>query len=110
MKGFNTGSNIEVAKLPVFNGEAGRVGGFITACKLYFRMRIRGATVEEQTQWVLLYVQEELVDVQKENILEDLKTEEAKFGSAEEFLLELKKEFGGGDKELVKVAELRRLE
>ena len=30
----------------------------------------------------------------KENILEDLKTEEVEFGSAEKFLLELKKEFG----------------
>ena len=43
----NTRSNIEVAKLPVFNREAGRVGGFIMACRLYLRMRIRGATVEE---------------------------------------------------------------
>jgi len=44
----NTESNIEMAKPPVFNGKVGRVGGFITACKLYLRMRIRGATVEEQ--------------------------------------------------------------
>ena len=50
VKGFNTGSNIEVAKLPVFNGEAGRVGGFIIACRLYLRIRMRGATMEEQIQ------------------------------------------------------------
>ena len=37
-----------MAKLPVFNGEAERVGGFITACKLYLRMKMREATVEEQ--------------------------------------------------------------
>jgi len=29
---------------------------------------------------------------------------------AEEFLTDIKKEFGGGDEESVKVAELRRLE
>ena len=32
------------------------------------------------------------------------------FGSAGEFLLELKKEFGRKDKKLVKVAELKRME
>ena len=46
----------------------------------------------------------------KENLLENLETEEIEFESVGEFLLELKKEFGGGDKELVKVAELKRIE
>ena len=35
------------SQLPVFNGEAEKVGRFITACRLYLRMRIRGITVEE---------------------------------------------------------------
>jgi len=35
---------------------------------------------------------------------------EAEFGSVGEFLLELRKEFGGGNGESVKVAELRRPE
>jgi len=56
MEGSNTGSNIEMVKPPVFNGEAERVGEFITAYRLYLRIRMRGATVEEQIQWVLLYV------------------------------------------------------
>ena len=59
-------------KLPVFNGEAGRVGGFITICSLYLRMQMRGTMVEEQIQWVLSYIQGGSVDVWKENILEDL--------------------------------------
>jgi len=43
-------------------------------------------------------------------VLEDLKTGEAEFGSAGEFLLELKREFGGGDEKSVKVEELKRIE
>ncbi len=41
-------------------------------CRLYLRMKMREAAVEEQIQWVLLYMQRESVDVWKENILEDL--------------------------------------
>ena len=67
--GPNTGSHMEVAKPAIFNGEAGRVGGFITACRLYIKMKLRGNTVEEQVQWVLTYVQGGSVDVWKENIM-----------------------------------------
>ena len=48
MEGSNTESNIKVAKPPVFNREAEKVEGFITACRLYLRMRMRKAIVEEQ--------------------------------------------------------------
>ena len=50
------------------------------------------------------------VDVQKENIIEELESGEVKYESIEEFLTSLKKEFGGGEKELVKAVELRKLE
>ena len=46
--GSNTGSHMEVAKPAIFSGEVGRVGGFITACRLYIKMKLRGNTVEEQ--------------------------------------------------------------
>jgi len=51
-----TGANMEVAKPAIFNGEVGKVGGFIMVCRLFLRMKLRGATVEEQVQWVLSYV------------------------------------------------------
>jgi len=108
--GSNTGSHMEVAKPAIFSGEAGRVGGFITACRLYIKMRLRGNTVEEQVQWVLTYVQGGSADVWKENIMEKLESGEVEYESAEEFLTTLKKEFGGGEEESVKAAELRKLE
>ena len=74
----------------------------------YIRMKMRGDTVEEQIQWILLYIQEGLADMLKENILEDLKAGLLEYEIVEEFLVEIKKEFGGENEKTVKVAELKR--
>ena len=42
--------------------------------------------------------------------MEKLESEKVEYESAEEFLMSLKKEFGGGEEESTKVAELRKLE
>jgi len=39
---------MEVARPLIFSGEAGKVGEFIMACKLYLRMKMREAPLEEQ--------------------------------------------------------------
>ena len=46
----------------------------------------------------------------KENILEELESGEMEYEIAEEFFTSLRKEFGGGEEESVKAAELRRME
>ena len=43
-------------------------------------------------------------------MLEDLEEELLEYENIGEFLVDIRKEFGGGDKESVKVAKLRRLE
>ena len=58
---------------------------------------------------MLSSVQGESVDVWKENMLEDLEARVLEYETAGEFWADIKKEFGEGDKETVKVAELRRL-
>ena len=82
----------------------------MNTCKLYIRMRMGGATVVEQVYWILSHVQGGSADVWKENVMEELKTGEIEYEIAEEFLMSLRKEFGGEEEEAVKAAELRKLE
>jgi len=55
-------------------------------------------------------VQGGAADIWKENVIEELEAGEMKYETTEELLTVLKKEFGGGEEEAVKAAELRKLE
>ena len=55
-------------------------------------------------------MQEESVNIWKENILEDLEVGSLEYETVEEFWTDLKKEFGGGDNKTIKVTELKRIE
>jgi len=100
----------EVAKSQTFDRIPLKVSRFVRACKLYIKMRLRDSPVEEQIQWVLSYVQGGSVDIWKENVMEELETGEIEFELVGEFLAEIRKEFGGRDKESVKVVELKKIE
>ena len=56
MMGSTMGPHMEVAKPAIFNEEAGKMGGFVTTCRLYLRMKMREVTIEEQVFWILSYV------------------------------------------------------
>jgi len=55
-------------------------------------------------------VQEELTDIWKENMLEDLKIGMLDYETVREFLADIRKKFSRKDKESVKVVELKKLE
>ena len=44
----NTRLNIDMAKPPTFNRDTTKVSDFITACKLYIRIKMRDTLVKEQ--------------------------------------------------------------
>ena len=62
-RGVGRREGVEVAKSQIFDGTAMRVAGFITACKLYIRMKMREELVEGQVQWILSYMQGGTADV-----------------------------------------------
>ena len=100
----------EVAKPQIFDETPSKVSGFVGACRIYIKTRLKELLVEAQINWVLFYVQGGLADIWKENIMEELETGEIEFKSAGEFLAEIRRELGGGDEESVKVAELKKIE
>ena len=56
---------------------------------------MRDVLVKKQVQYVLLYIQRELANVQKKNIMENLESRSLSYITVGEFLLDLKEEFGG---------------
>jgi len=56
-------TSTKIAKPQMFDGTVVKVLGFVTACRLYIKIRMREASLEEQVQWMLFYMQEGSADV-----------------------------------------------
>ena len=62
-RGGGASAATEVAKPQTFDGTPSKVSRFIGAYRLYVKIRLREASVEEQVQWILLYVQGGSADI-----------------------------------------------
>jgi len=99
----------EIVTLLLVDSKASKVGDFLMVYKLYLRMRMRKTTVEEQMQWVLIYMQGYSANIWKKNVLEYLEIGVLSFEIVEKLLEEIK-EFEEGENELRKVMELKKIE
>jgi len=79
----------EMAKPLLFDEDLGRIVEFVIVCKLYIRIGMREKIVEEQVQWILMYIQEKSADVWRENILTNLELEDWEFPLIGDSLAEL---------------------
>ena len=94
----------------MFDGEREKVIGFINACHLYISIRIKGTGEEEKILWVLTYVQGGVVEVWKENVLEERRQRVSVVETVEELFIKMREEFREFNEESRKVDELRMLE
>ena len=79
-----------MAKPLIFNREVEKILEFLMVYKLFIRMKMRNNLVEEQVQWVLLYIQGRSANIWKENVIENLVSRNLSYTIVGEFLLDLK--------------------
>ena len=100
----------EAAKPLLFDGEREKIVGFINTYHLYISMRMKESGEEEKILWVLTYVQGGVVEIWKENVLEERRQGVLAVKIVEELFTKIREEFGEFDEELRKVDKLRLLE
>ena len=86
------------------------VSAFINVACLYIRMKMAEEAAATQVVWVLLYVQGGIVEVWKDNLLDELAKGELKVESAEQLFAKIRNDFGETLEEERKIEQLRTIE
>jgi len=87
------GSQVEVAKPPIYRGKIEKVSAFINAAYLYLSMKMTGETEATKIAWILFYVQEEVAEMWKNNLLDELSKGESEVEIVEELFKKIKNKF-----------------
>ena len=100
---------MEVAKSPLFSGKMEKVGVFVNVAHLYLRIKIIEKSESTKMAWVLSYVQREIAEAWKDNLLDELSKRESEVEMVEELFSKMKNEFRETVEEERKVEQLRTI-
>jgi len=101
---------VEIARPQVFSGKMEEVSVFINIAYLYIRMKMMEEVAATQVAWVLLYIQGEIAEVWKDNLLDKLAKGESEVESVEQLFTEIRNSFEETSKEERKIEQLRTIE
>jgi len=104
------GSRVEVTKPQVFSRKMEKVSAFINAARIYIRMKMMEVVVMTQVAWVLSYIQREVAEVWKDNLLDVLAKGESEVETAEQLFSKIRNDFGEMLEEERKIEQLRTIE
>jgi len=104
------GSQVEVARPQIFSGKMKEVSAFINAVRIYIRMKMTEEAATTQVAWVLSYVQGEIAEAWKDNLLDELVKGESGVETAEQLFTKIRNDFGETLEEERKIEQLRTIE
>ena len=87
-------SKVEVTRPQVFSGKMEEISVFVNAACLYIRIKVTEEVAVTQVAWVLSYVQREIAEAWKNNLLDELAKGESEIESAEQLFTKIRDNFG----------------
>ena len=103
-------TRVEVAKSPLSSRRIEKVSIFVNTACLYLRIKMIEELELTKMAWVLSYVQEEVVEAWKNNLLDELSKGELEVETTEELFSKMRNEFGEMAEEKRKVEQLKTIE
>jgi len=94
----------------MFSGKMEEVSTFINVAYLYLKMKMNGEAATTQIAWVLLYVQGEVAEAWKNNLLDELAKGESEIETTERLFAKIRNKFGETSEEERKVEQLQMIE
>ena len=98
-----------MAKPSLFSRKMKEVGEFVNVACLYLRMKMKEKSESTKMAWVLSYVQREIAEAWKDNLLDELSKRESEVEMVEELFSKMKNEFRETVEEERKVEQLRTI-
>jgi len=103
-------SRVEVARPQVFSGRMEEVSRVNERAHLYIRIKMTEEAAATQVAWVLSYVQGEIAEAWKDNLLDELAKGESEMESAEQLFTKIRNNFRETLEEKRKIEQLRTIE